>query len=488
MSFTLLGIFTIVLLAGATTVTYNIFLHPLRNYPGPLVARVTDLWYKYHLLNGTLAFEIKAAHDKYGEVVRVSPNELGYINPLAWQDIFGHRQGQPENAKDEQSLIRESREDDIISAGREHHSFLRRLMAHGFSDKALREQQPTVNSYVSLLIQRLQEKAEHGDAINVQDWYNFITFDIIGHLAYSESFDCLSNSTYHPWIRVLRLYVRAAAYIFAVNRFGILRKLMWLVLVRSQDRRSRTDHHELVHEKLLRRLDRNPDYTDLMQNMIDAYRLGKLSLGDLSTNSRVFIVAGSETTATLLTGFTYFLGAHPDIQSRVTTEIRQTCSSADEIDMNMMGRMPYFIAALEESLRMYPPGAGTFTRVTPPEGAMICGKHVPGGTGVGITMYAMNYSAENWQNPEVYDPERFLPDETGKWSGDRKEALQPFSVGPRNCIGRNLARMEMRLIMAQILWHFDIALAPNNVELPKQKIYVVWDKTPLWVHLKPVVR
>lgn len=83
---------------------------------------------------------------------------------------------------------------------------------------------------------------------------------------------------------------------------------------------------------------------------------------------------------------------------------------------------------------MYPPAPGTFPRTTPPGGAIICGKFVPGGYSVGINQVAITRSDENFVAPNEFLPERWMRD--GRFAADRKMAFQPFSFGPRNCIGK----------------------------------------------------
>ena len=62
---------------------------------------------------------------------------------------------------------------------------------------------------------------------------------------------------------------------------------------------------------------------------------------------------------------------------------------------------------------------------------------------------------------------------------DSRAVLQPFSVGPRNCIGRNLAYNEMRLILARVLWNFDLELCDESKGWSDQKAYILWEKPPL---------
>ena len=75
-----------------------------------------------------------------------------------------------------------------------------------------------------------------------------------------------------------------------------------------------------------------------------------------------------------------------------------------------------------------------------------------------------------------------------EFADDNRVALQPFSVGPRNCLGRNLAYAEMRLIHVTVLYNFYLDLDAKTGRWMDQKVYGIWEKKPLWVKLKPVAR
>ncbi len=79
-------------------------------------------------------------------------------------------------------------------------------------------------------------------------------------------------------------------------------------------------------------------------------------------------------------------------------------------------------------------------------------------------------------------PQRWLGTDS-RFAGDRKDAFQPFSYGPRNCIGRYLAYTEMRSILARIVFSFDFELRPESYDWVDQKSYNIWDKGPLYVNL-----
>lgn len=78
---------------------YNIYFHPLSSYPGPILCRVSRIPYWVAFLGGHQAPFMKKLHDKYGDVLRFSPNELSYTDAQAWKEIYGLQKGRPENYK-----------------------------------------------------------------------------------------------------------------------------------------------------------------------------------------------------------------------------------------------------------------------------------------------------------------------------------------------------------------------------------------------------
>ncbi|ORY62226.1 cytochrome P450 ClCP1 [Pseudomassariella vexata] len=470
------------------TCIYNVWLHPLRNFPGPLMMRATRWPYHYKLIKGTLPLEVLDLHNRYGEVVRIAPNELAFANASAWNDIQGHRTkgGQAEMEKDMKFYRAvDDMESDIVNADRAEHSLLRRSLAHGFSDKSLRDQEPLITSYIDLLLQRLRENCDAGKkALNMAAWYNFATFDIIGDLAFGESFGCLENSAYHPWVGIIFKMARAGTILQVLNHFPRTKRYL-LKLVPKSMAEQQEKHDALTRAKLERRM-ASGERPDFVETMLKKKETLGLTIAKLQANSSILIIGGSETTATLLSGVTYFLAMNQDALKKVTEEVRAAFKSEDEINFTTVNDLNYMLGCLNEALRMYPPVPSGLPRVVPQGGAHICGYYVPQGVTVGIYQWALYHNSKFFKDPFEFHPERFLGD--AKYDSDEKNAFQPFHVGPRNCIGRNLAYVEMRTIMARILFNFDLEIAEDSKGWIDQKIFNLWAKGALNVYLKPVVR
>jgi cytochrome P450 len=211
-----------------------------------------------------------------------------------------------------------------------------------------------------------------------------------------------------------------------------------------------------------------------------------MTIPELLPTVGLLIVAGSETTANLLSAVSYFLLTHPPSFSKLKAEVRNAFTSEHQINIVTVNSLKYMLAVLDEALRLHPPSPASFNRVTPPSGCDIAGRFVPGNTIVAVNQWSASHSPMNFNRVDEFLPERWMGGD--EFVGDRKKVVQPFSVGPRNCIGQNLANAEMRLILARLVWKFDMELAKESRNWMKdQKIWLTYEKRLLTVNLKPVV-
>ncbi|KAH8681179.1 cytochrome P450 [Xylariales sp. PMI_506] len=433
---------------------------------------------------GKNLYHVNSLFEQYGPVVRLGPNNLGFIDGAAWKDIYGHRPGG--HIEKAWPSYRQSSKGPItiLNADQKEHALLRKWIAPTFSDRGMREQESMIGRYVDLLLQRLQEKAQEGQvALNMRDWYSFTTFDIIGKLAFSNDFGCLESSEYHPWVKMVNFMTQENLILGELRRSGLGFFAKWVS--KSGILKKSTKHANWTMKKLAKRIEAGK-LPDLMEELLHNKDGIDLSLEDLHANAMLFIVAGSETTATLLSGVTYLLLTHPDVLKKVVEEVRSSFATADEITLTSVSKLSYMFACLNEAFRCYPPVPGPIPRTVVKGTAIIAGHVVPEGTTLSTWQYSMYHSKNNFALPYEFHPERFLGDP--RFSGDKLEVLQPFSIGPRDCVGRNLAYAEMRLILSRILFTFDLKIADDSRDwFQGQKVFTLWQKPNLNVYLTPVV-
>ncbi|KAJ0103874.1 hypothetical protein J7T55_001244 [Diaporthe amygdali] len=466
-----------VVLYHAINIIYNLRLHPLSSFPGPLAHRASRIPYTLSILRGRLHSDTAALHRKYGPVVRVAPNELAFADPSSWKDVMGG--GSKELAKwGEAYLIPEFMAPHLQNTvDKEHHKMLRRAVAPGFSDQSLRAQEGLIRKYIENLIDRLRESCiaeesshgkldpeaeksgarDHTAVFNLENWYRFTVFDIIGDLALGESFGCLNGADFHPWIRGMTDAGKAMWLLTAASMYPVAKKVTnWLF--QTVATRGFEMHNNRVKPMMERRMAQGTARPDLINPIIMKKDEWNLTANDMISHATVFIGAGSETTAGVLTAVTSFLLENPDKLQRLKQE---------------------------EALRLYPQTGVPSLRISG-DNDIICGIPVPPKTVVGIWVWSMYRDPKLFANPDEFHPERFLGDP--QYANDEREALKPFFTGARDCIGRNLAVMELRLILAHMIYNFDMEVQRDSRHWAKDQknLFIVWDKPPFNVRLRPV--
>jgi cytochrome P450 len=449
---------------------YRLYFHPLRSFPGPKSWAISYIPFSLKVLAGDVGKAQLELHRKYGKVVRTGPESLSYCDSVVWKDAWSHRKGHAEFAKASSQANKSPRGvSGILGANTVDHRRFRRQLAPAFSDKAMREQQPAVLKHADLLVKGLREHAEK-EPQDLVTWFNWTTFDIIGRLAFGESFGCLEKTENHSWIETIFGSMKAGTWISSMDRVG----LGWLkpFIIPKRAIEIRMKNYQFSEDKIKNRLalgDENGDFWDNVLKQKDEQ--GRMSMPEMTANASNIVLGGSETTATLLSGCIYMLLRHPPVMENVMAELRQHFSSSDEIDLFSVSHLTYTLAVLDETMRIYPPVPTQAPRGVPKGGDTIGGVYIPEGTKITMCQYAVNHLGSNFKRPEEFLPERFTGDETFK--DDHFSAFQPFSAGPRNCIGKNLAYAEMRLILAKVLWNFEFDLVDKTGNWLDQKIYIL---------------
>ncbi len=320
----------------------------------------------------------------------------------------------------------------------EHHR-IKRTIAHAFSEKALREMEPIVTKYVDQLITRLDEAVdgEEKGKVDLVAWLNYVTFDIIGDLTFGASFGCLQDSTLHPWIATVFDSLRAACFLGALGHFPWV-KAVFMTLLPPSLKRIQSEHQNSSSKKVDERMASGSERPDFMTLLAAAGKDGNgLSREELHSNATLLVLAGSETTATALDGLLFHLCHNPAVYKKLTTEIRAAFENYEDTTFETTHSLPYMNACIEEGLRIHTPAPTDITRMAPPEGKMLMGHWMPGGTKVSNCMLAIFTDPDSFMDPLEFHPERWLGgQERERFEGDRLEAAQPFSVGPRGCVGK----------------------------------------------------
>ncbi|KAI2616499.1 cytochrome P450 [Hypoxylon sp. NC1633] len=473
--------FYTILLRFCISWIHNVYFHPLSGFPGPLLARASLLWRFIHTGSGKVHLSIEKLHRKYGPVVRMSPNELSFASVESWKAIYGHpAPGKPIPIKAPfydiygagfNSLCIGSERDPHKHAG------MRKMLTAAFSQQRLLEQEEIVSGTVDEFIRIIGEEAGPGSkGIDMTKWYEMAAFDILGEMAFGESFHSLQNRKSHFWANLIEehLYlITLADNLSRIESFATL--FRWLIPSRLMVQNMNSQYSRKQVDKRLASHSSRRDFVSLLAEKV---RKGEVDKEEMTAHVSTLAIAGGETVSTFLAGTTCFLLQHPEKLHRLVQEIRETFPSYESINAQSAQQLKYLQAVINEGLRLFPPGSQGFPRVSP--GFELHGHHIPQGTEIYTSAWAVTHDEQYFAEPMQFMPERWLDPN----SGDVKEASQPFSLGPRGCLGRNFAYMEMNLILAKMLWTYDLELVNKDINwLEEGKVFVMWWKPALMVRI-----
>ena len=203
---------------------------PLRRFPGPWHTNFSHFSYSWSYLRGQQPFETLKLHKKYGPVVRVAPNQLSFSSAQAWKDIYGPRPGH-------QTFVKSTfysggnfadRAFSIVSErDPEKHREMRKHLSTVFSDRSLRDQEYLVSGVIDEFLIQLRRFGEGG--MDLTKWFNLLTFDIIGELAFGKSFNGIAHAETHPWVANVVSSMGQASTSDFLSRFPFL-GFWWIVL------------------------------------------------------------------------------------------------------------------------------------------------------------------------------------------------------------------------------------------------------------------
>ncbi|KAG8166164.1 hypothetical protein KVR01_004716 [Diaporthe batatas] len=418
---------------------YNVYFHPLARYPGPLYLTASDVPLAILSLLGTSQYPLKAAHDRYGDIVRIAPGTLSYIKPQAWTEIYGYKKngGGIANFPKDPAFYNEMMlgKETITLATDKDAIPIRRCLNSAFAHRSLLEQEPMMQAHIGRLMAQFEKYSLGERPVDVREWFTFSMFDMNSDFGFGEDMGCVRTGVYHEWVKFVIDYFYAATLLHQCHKFWPLNRLLALCISPST-RKMQANHNQASLQRVRKRMAQETDRHDFMHYFLRQAKKEGLSKEVTEAQATVVILAGSETSSVAETAAVYHLLTHPSIYEKLQAEIRTAFDSLEDITLqDVLSKLPYLDAVVQETLRIHAPLANGFTRWVPDRnGALICGKHVPQGTVVTINHYCSNTSASNFRDPFSFIPERWMGD--AAYADDNRDVLQPFSVGPRNCPGQ----------------------------------------------------
>ncbi|KAI4858580.1 cytochrome P450 [Hypoxylon rubiginosum] len=457
-----------IVLLGVLALTYRLLLHPLSDYPGPLVAKLTDGYGGYHASRKRLHLATYHDHLKYGPVFRQAPNRLIFNTAAALHDIYLN----PEiNKAHIYKQTQFNPEKNIFGTlDRERHKQKRKVYGQILSDRSLRTFEPTMRNEIDVFLRQLLKA--HAEPVNMTPLCERLATDIAGQLAFGQPLNTQTDATN-------RIFPRSMISMNAVVSFFMAWpaiSLTWPLLSRLNKKNGLMFGRALrgiVQARMALPKGAKHDFYSIAAEDVGEGEEG-LRRSEIWAEAVFFLPAGGTTISAALSAIFFYLSRHPTVYARLAREIRTTFSSGSAIQGGpQMSGCKYLRAVIDETMRVAPPFVGTFWREpysshTKP--FVVDGHVIPRGVLVGVNPYCLMHNEAYFPEPFAFRPERWLGPADGTSESPEAErarsamrgAFAPFASGDTGCLGKAMAYYETSLVVAKTLWYFDFEKAPGE--------------------------
>ncbi|KAI9740580.1 MAG: hypothetical protein M1834_005161 [Cirrosporium novae-zelandiae] len=450
----------------------------LRGVPTPFPAAFTNLWLLYQCRSGKRYLAVDEAHKKYGPLVRIQPDHISVADPKAVQIIYGHGNGY---LKRQRGLFN--------TRDRTEHTRKRKTVAHTFSPKSISQFEQYMHSNLVELVKQWSQISASSPSgsyagIDALHWFNYLAFDIIGDLAFGAPFGMLPRNadvaevqsypggpiTTAPAIEVLNRRGEVSATLGCIPQLKQYAK--WLPDRFFRDGLAAVENLAgIATARVNVRLDteKRSERVDLLARLMEGKdeQGNRLGRQELTAEALTQLIAGSDTTSNTICALLYWCLKTPGVINQLQEEL-----DGIEVEENgvptfeAMKDLPYVNAVIQETLRIHSTSSLGLPRQIPACGPplKLHGYTFPPGTVLSVPTYTMHHSTTIWgPDADSFRPSRWPP-YTSKLTEKQQEAFNPFSYGPRACVGRNVAEMEMKVIVGTVFRNFAFEKRQEELE------------------------
>ncbi|KAF8070186.1 cytochrome P450 [Lyophyllum atratum] len=445
------------------TVAYRLSpFHPLAKYPGPLVCRVSKVWFALIAYNGKQHIYYNALHRRYGDIVRIGPNELSFCAPDAIAPMMGPS-GMPKAAFWDGQFCDQKEFRSLVGLrDPQAHARLRRIWSRGFTPEALRSYQPILEKHIGQLLNHLDSRV--GNILDLAKWISWFSYDFMNDMAFGDNMELMQNEDAGGVWDIMENAQPAGLVMSHLPWLGDFANQIYQIGGKLKEFRM------FAHKRAMKRCKEGSAIRDIFYHLNDEGGLEatRPAIAQVASDASLVIVAGSDTVSPALSSLFHFLMSHPVAYSRLQAEIDDL--KANEDGVPGLAKLPYLNAVINETLRLVPPVLSGSPR-SPLVGSgsyMLGSRYIPEGTTTNVHVYTLQRDARNFSpSPESFIPERWLPAdkqvdlEPNLFKSRERivhnlDAFIPFSYGPADCIGKRLAMQEIRMVTCAILRRFTL--------------------------------
>ncbi|XP_045105231.1 cytochrome P450 3A41-like isoform X2 [Portunus trituberculatus] len=365
---------------------------------------------------------------------------------------------------------------------------LRAIMTPTFTSGKIKSMFPLVCDKADALIEFSKKEAASGSYVDMKKNFGAYTLDTIASCAFGIECNSLVDSD-NEFTRNMEAFFKVSLLPLFKGIFFYLMPRLFKLFGLTLNSPNVDFFIDVVEQTIASRKAgmKRGDFLDLLLEARDQSDNpnSKHVLTDLSmvSQSVLFIIAGYDTTASLLANSSFLLAKNKDQQRRLRDELRQMVAEHGKITYQGIMEAKFLDACLQESLRLYPSGAVIERLCTKSYKLPGTNLTIKPGDLVGVPFWSIQHDPNNWPNPKAFIPDRFLPEN----KGDIKPFTHmPFGIGPRNCIAMRFALMEAKIALSKLVLEMEMECAPGHEELVLESVSGLMRPKEVMLLLKPV--
>ncbi|KAJ5668037.1 uncharacterized protein N7477_006607 [Penicillium maclennaniae] len=439
---------------------YNLFFHPLRNFPGPKLAAATHIYEFYFdcIKSGKFIWEIQRMHEVYGPIVRINPREIHIKDPSYFSGIYsnGIQEKDPFIVN-----VAPSPGSSFATIDHNLHRFRRGIVNPFFSKQTVVKIEYIVQDKVDKAVKRLEQAKIDGTIIKTDALFSVLIGDVIYHYTYGESPGMLEKEDMKNEFRDA---VTGASVFCHFMRFfpvlvNLLESMPWFIFWLQPMYKGYYDMERKLKEQSVYALQNaGKQHTGTIFHALSDPSLPAEERTPIRLKNEAMTImgAGTETTARVLAVGSFHLYRDETMVQRLRDELRTVMPEpTSKASWGQLEKLPYLTAVINESLRLahlQPFGFHAWLQITRTYKKFT----IPPGTPVSRSIYFVHMDPDVFPEPNTFNPDRWLE---SSQKGERLDRfLVPFTKGSRICLGMNLAYAELYLMFATLARRIDLEM------------------------------
>ncbi|RYN45562.1 hypothetical protein AA0114_g8885 [Alternaria tenuissima] len=448
----------------AYIVVYRLFFHPLAQIPGPKLAALTFLYQTYYSFKDGSRFykQVGLLHEKYGPIVRITPNEVSLSNPENYEAIYyvGSKYSKDPRYYDAFGMEYAS----FTSCPNELHRLRRGPLNKFFSRAAVLELQNIVKEKADKLCDLITRNSKAGEMLDIHHGCRALSVDVITQYMFNKSYALLDAPDLGTHFFELVRGIGPALWVFQQwPELSIMNRLpQWMLRKMSPPLAHILDLQEQAKQQILvtkadidsGRVSKDTSKTIFYELLTPNPEEGWVppTPDQIKYETYGILAAAADTTGNGLTTGVYEVIKNPKIYAKLTAELETAFPDPGaKMELAVLERLPYLSGVVNESLRLSFGVISRLPRIVPEGGASFEGYMIPAGFTVSMSSWVLHRNEDYFPHAHEFIPERWAltSDKQKMW-----KAFVPFGKGSRMCVGMPLALCEMYVTLGSIFRRF----------------------------------